>query len=42
LEDIRQAPLDREMDMSKIEEIIVFRRASNVDRTIHLYEIRLQ
>ena len=42
LEDIRQAPRDRQMDMSRIEEIIVFCRASSIDRTIHLYEIRLQ
>ena len=42
LEDIRQAPRDREMDLSEIEEIIVFSRASNSGRTIQLYEIRLQ
>ena len=42
LEDIRTAPRDREMDLSRIEEIIVFSRESNAGRTINLYEIRLQ
>ena len=42
LEDIRTAPRDRQMDLSRIEEIIVFSRESNAGRTISLFEIRLQ
>ena len=42
LVEIRKAPSDRQMDLSRMEEIIVFGRKANAGRTIRVYEIRLQ